>query len=431
MRKGIEGTVNKNLGGDMKKMKTKIAILVGITVCAILLTSPALASAGYSKIYGNANEDEVLDMRDVTYIKLVIFGKKPATDFADANYDGKISMLDIGQTKLIILGKEKQLTLVDMADRIVTVPRPVEKIVSTFPEETRVIVEVGGVDKLVGVSSYLIGDRYAPNFIMLIAYPQVKELPGVGSYREPNLEQIVTLNPDVVISGNSGPDKANIIQEKTGIPTVALSAKFDYKGEGGAFEAYRLAGKIIGNEERAGELISFINDEFDKIRDVTSEIPDSEKIKAYFCSGITRPYCTYDPIEIAGGINVAAGSGFGWGTQTTKEQVIKWNPDIILIHSTSKAHHGFGTIEDILSDPDLQSINAVKNKRVYYSKGGYVGGNPATAVTEVPYMAKLFYPEKFEDLDVDEEGNRILEMFYGVDGLYTYMQENCDLYRWE
>jgi iron complex transport system substrate-binding protein len=172
-------------------MNTKILVLIGIAMCAILLTSPALASAGYSKIYGNANEDDVLDMRDVTYIKLVIFGKKPATTFADANYDGKISMLDIGQTKLIILGKEKKLTLIDMADRIVTVPRPLERIVSTFPEETRVIVEVGGVDKLVGVSSYLIMDNYAPNFIMLTAYPQLKELPGVGSYREPNLEQIV------------------------------------------------------------------------------------------------------------------------------------------------------------------------------------------------------------------------------------------------
>ena len=411
-------------------MKTKILLLIGIAMCAILLTSPALASAGYSKIYGNANEDDVLDMRDVTYIKLAIFGKKPATTLADANYDGKISMLDIGQTKLIILGKEKKLTLIDMADRIVTVPRPIERIVSTFPEETRVIVEVGGVDKLVGVSSYLIMDNYAPNFIMLTAYPQLKELPGVGSYREPNLEQIVTLNPDVVISGNSGPDKANIIQEKTGIPTVALSAKFDYKGEGGAFEAYRLAGKVIGNEERAEELISFISEEFDKVLAVTSKIPDNERVRVYYlCFGLTRPYCAYAPIEIAGGINVAR-TGSESVITVSKEQIIAWNPDIILIHSTSKSHT-IGTIEDILSDSDLQSMNAVKNGKVYYSKGGYVGGNPTTAVTEAPYMAKLFYPEKFEDLDVEEEGNRILEMFYGVDGLYTYMQENCDLYRWD
>jgi iron complex transport system substrate-binding protein len=57
-------------------MKKKTFVLVGIAICTILLTSPVLASAGYSKIYGNANEDDTLDMRDVTYIKLVIFGKK-------------------------------------------------------------------------------------------------------------------------------------------------------------------------------------------------------------------------------------------------------------------------------------------------------------------------------------------------------------------
>ena len=86
-------------------MKKRIAILIGIAVGALLLTSPVLTSAGHSKIYGNANEDEILDMRDVTYLKQVIFGKEPETTLTDANYDGKISMLDIGQTKLIILGK--------------------------------------------------------------------------------------------------------------------------------------------------------------------------------------------------------------------------------------------------------------------------------------------------------------------------------------
>jgi len=147
---------------------------------------------------------------------------------------------------------------------------------------------------------------------------------------------------------------------------------------------------------------------------------------------ITRPHMTEPgPIEIAGGINVAADSGYGWNVETTKEQVIEWNPDVILIHSTGKSHFGGTLVEDVLSDTDLQSINAVKNGKVYYSKGGYIGRNPATGVTEVPYMAKLFYPDKFEDLDVEEEGNRILEEFYGVDGLYTWMQENCDLHRWE
>ena len=38
-------------------------------------------------------------------------------------------------------------------------------------------------------------------------------------------------------------------------------------------------------------------------------------------------------------------------------------------------------------------------------------------------MAKLFYPEKFEDLDIEKKGNDIFERFYGLDGLYTYLAE--------
>lgn len=412
-------------------MKTsRIAVLMVLLTSSTLLTAASAAAEDHPlKIFGNANMDEVIDEEDIEYVRGIIEGTNEVTELADANYDGQIDEDDITQIELIIDGDENELTLIDMAGRTITVPQPVERIVSTFPEETRLIVEIGGADMLVGVSSYLSDETYAPNFLMLIAYPHLKELPGIGSYRDPNFEQIVSLHPDVIISGNSGPEKADIIQEKTGIPTVAISAKFDYEGEGGAFEAYRVTGAVIGKEDEAEELITFIKDEFDKVTKITLGISEDEKVKVYYlCYDLTQPYSAYAPIEIAGAINVAR-IGPESVVTVSEEQIIKWNPDVILIHSTSKSH-SMGTIEDILSDPKLQSINAVKDGRVYYSKGGYVGGNPATSVAEVIYMSKLFYPDKFEDMDVESEGNRILERFYGVDGLYTYMQENCDLYKW-
>jgi iron complex transport system substrate-binding protein len=209
-------------------MRTKNLLLVGIAVCAILLTSPVLASADYSKIYGNANEDDVLDMRDVTYIKLVIFGKKPATTFADANYDGKTSMLDIGQTKLIILGKEKQLTLVDQADRIVTVNKPIEKVVlADLLDGVRTLVQLGAADKIVAINNYV--ENYALNppdnypwSPVLHAAPELKELPSVGTYRDPNLELIVSVKPDVIFAYSGATDVANTLQETLGIPVVCI-----------------------------------------------------------------------------------------------------------------------------------------------------------------------------------------------------------------
>ena len=398
----------------MKKILSIVLVMVLLASAAPMAITPV---AAYEEKIPFAGEDNELTKEELVNDAILPYMLE----------EGDFKLDDVGDAAWIYAYWDgKPMTIIDNIDRVVTFYRPVERIVSTFPSLTRVIVEVGGLDRLVGVTDSALRST---KFLYVIAHPEIKELSGVGTYREPHMEQIVSLKPDVVISGTSAV-QTNAIQERTGIPTVGLSTSYPY--EGNAFEGYRLAGRVMGNEERAEELISFVNEEFDKILAATSEIPDSEKVKAYFCSGITRPHLTeYGQIEIAGGINVAAGSGFGWSTPTTKEQVIKWNPDIILIHSTGKTHRAGSSIEDILLDPDLQSINAVKNGTVYYSKGGLTGRNPATGVTEVPYMAKLFYLDKFKDLDVEEEGNRILEEFYGVDGLYTFMQENFDLYKWE
>ena len=412
-------------------MKTKTLILVGIAVCAILFTSPALASAGYSKIYGNANEDDVLDMRDVTYIKLVIFGKKPATTFADANYDGKISMLDIGQTKLIILGKEKQLTLVDHADRTVTVPRPIERIVSPSLDGTRTIVQLGAVDKLVGVYGAFAKYEHTYGFVILRAYPKLVELPNVGYEGQEDLELIVSLKPDVIFGSSSYADS---MQEKTGIPVICLSISGSLD-----FEAHRLTGKVIEKGKEAEELISYANEKLEKITEVTSQIPDGEKPKVYlaFWSAITRTPIRYDPLDLAGGINVAKGCTptTYYSIEVSKEQIIAWNPDIILLHSVwgldERGKQWGNKIEEVLSDPDLQTINAVKNCNINYTKGFMMGWDPAAGLTETFYMAKLCHPDKFRDLDMEKEGNEILERFYGVDGLYSEMAEGCELYRWE
>jgi iron complex transport system substrate-binding protein len=315
-------------------MKTKILVLIGIAVCTILLTSPALASAGYSKIYGNANEDDVLDMRDTTYIKLVIFGKKPATDFADANYDGKISMLDVGQTKLIILDKEKQLTLVDQADRTVTVPRPVEKVVTTLIVVLRDVVILGAADKVIGIDSGT-ATGGGKKYFCVQAHPELMGLPTVGTYNEPNIEAILELKPDVVFVIANYPEQADSIQEKTGIPAVCLKGVYIVEPAefGKVYESLRLAGKVLGKEDRAEWLNSYVEDKLDQIRKITNEIPEEEKPKVYalISSGIKKTR-VYGPVEWAGGNNVAKEYLLSHGLESAQidpEQVIIWNPDVI------------------------------------------------------------------------------------------------------
>jgi len=141
-------------------------------------------------VYGNAKEDDTIDMRDLTYVKLIFFGKKPETELADAKYDGKINPLDFVQIKLIIVGKEKELTIIDTAERIVTVKKPLERMVpgtKNFVEAMRSLKQEK--DKIVGVSGYVIEDE--------IFFPEFSDYPNIG-YWPADVEKILSLTPDAV-----------------------------------------------------------------------------------------------------------------------------------------------------------------------------------------------------------------------------------------
>jgi iron complex transport system substrate-binding protein len=394
--------------------------------------------------------DETVDEEDIEYVQGIIEGTNDETELADANYDGQIDEDDIAQIRLIIDGEEEQLTLIDMADRVVTIEMPVERVVlADLLDGIDTLVQLGAEDKIVGIVEGIKTQGYGQLIDqqpsswwtpLQEAAPDLKDLPTVGSWDTPNLEAIVSLKPDVIFAyGARGLDTANTIQEKTGIPTICLTsdggrnwAKFDDEG----LWIYRLMGWIVGKENEADELISYIDGEIGDITEITSEIPDSEKPRIYMAGwkSLTKTPLYYDPIDLAGGINVAEGAGdTSFMVDVSKEQILAWNPEIIVIHRvpTSKSQVWGTSIDEILSDPDLQSIDAVKNKRVYYTKGFCAGWDPATGIVETLYLAKLFYPDKFEDLDVEVVGNDILEHFYGEEGLYTEMSERSEFYRWE
>ena len=406
----------------MRRILGLVLVIVLLASAVPLAVTPAAATYPYEKkIPGDADENGELTKGELSSAILPYM-----LDEGDFKLD------DVGDAAYVYAywgGKPK--TVVDGVKREVMFYRPIERVVSTFPSLTRLIVALEGIDKLVGASQYMTTQfkpgPYGDKMLVLWAYPELKELLGVGSYSKPNLEQILSLKPDVVfIDVRLSPTEANTMQTSTGVHIVGLPVGHSYEGEGGSFDGYRIAGEVIGKEERAEELISFINEEFDKVRAVTSEIPDDERVSAYMCfSTVTRVFeSTPGVIAKAGGINVAEGVS---EQSVSKEQIIKWNPDIIMVHCIKCA-----TVKGIiLNDPLLQSVNAVNNGTVYCTRGGWFGMDPATGVTEVPYMAKLFYPDKFKDLDVEKDGNRILEEIYGVDGMYTRLQEVCDLYKWE
>jgi iron complex transport system substrate-binding protein len=171
-------------------------LLTAIVLCTLLLVAlPGIGIAAAQEdeildIYGNANEDDIIDMRDFTYTARIILWLEDETTLADANFDGDVNVLDMTQIGLIILGRESKLTLVDSADRTVTVNKPVERVTFDHIATPEVISLLGAEDRAVG------RDYYTTDEILL---PWISNLPVIAGPMGYDVyyETVFELDPDI------------------------------------------------------------------------------------------------------------------------------------------------------------------------------------------------------------------------------------------
>ena len=332
--------------------------------------------------------------------------------------------------------------VVDIVGREVELNRKAERVVDlTGLGGTRMLIQLRSGDRIVGATDQAIktfdvkGSTYSP---LQKASPDfaMRGVQSVGSWNEPNLEKILSLNPDVILIGWSGKEAAERIQKQTGIPTVCIGrmdGHFDY-------DNYEILGKIVGAESRANEINAFLKRKVTMITEITDKIPQEKKKKVFFwinpnVGSMMRTNGIYDAIDYAGGINVATNSkGIGL-YEVTKEQVIAWNPDYVFAQSANKkgAREAFAhsTILEIKADALIGKIPAIQNGNIQYIRGPRSDWDTAIEAVEMLYIAKLLYPDRLEHLDVERQGNEIFKEMYGMDGLYVDMCANVGMHMWK
>jgi len=409
-------------------MKIRLCfLLVFLALSVSLATMPAAAYDFTLEIFGNANMDDTIDEDDAEYVQGIIDGTNDDTELADANYDGAIDEQDIAQIESIIEGDEKKITILDSADRIVTVDEPIERVVTLFlhPVETMRAIKVPVEDVIVGMG-------YTDD----ILYPELSNIQNVGCF-EPNIEEILALHPDIVILhaefGNRF-DKVKDVCEEAGITVLRLN----FNEPNNYTDEVKKIGYLFNKRDEADELIDFRETLLSSIQETAAKIPSANKPKVYYES--RTPYESlngeHSYIEFTGGIDVFNGAS----GSVNPEEVVAQNPDIIvkLISYSDEAcgydldaddTAGIKAIRDeILSRPELQSVNAVKNGRVYIitSEIGSTYSNSCRAFLQVAYNAKWFHPEIFEDLDPQAIHQEYLTRFQGLDidlgdkGVFVY-----------
>jgi len=414
-----------------------IALEIAVVLCSALLvaTLPAIAAEQNQTmqkvsastittaseddyvlgVYGNANEDDTIDMRDLTYVKLIFFGKKPETELADAKYDGKINPLDFIQIKLIIVGKEKELTIVDSADRIVTVKKPIRAaVINTYYELT--VYALGAHDCIVGGSR-----KYSNRVIQVLTEEgKIRDIPDLGSlWSGINQEKMLELKANCVIVwaySKTELEKVEDIEKKTGIPVIAVDLKTidDY------YRMVKLFGWLFDKEEKAEEIVEKDKSIIDEVIARTSDIPSGEKVRVFLTYG---PKGSELSVEGKKGINTPILQMINAIPVTQDiplkyarisfEDLYKYDPDKIILFSMSKVKP---SPEDIYNDPKWQVLRAVKERKVCDLRGYAPWGcwNPGGMALRVLAFGKCCYPEQQRGMDFNSTRESIFREYYGI-----------------
>lgn len=373
-------------------------------------------------IYGNADMNWIIDDADLEYIEAVIKGTAHETQYADADGDGIIGPKDLAKVKEIIAGKAKSITVIDASGSRVTIQLPVNRIVTLVPWGTRTLVQLGVQSRIVGIDTYTTrGSKYADLLVFLRVCPWLTDLTNLGTSDAPNKEVMASLHPDLILAGQIKGDQIEILKKTSGCPSVFQprdsTRGTDYAIENGPYENWLTLGYILGKKDRALDIIAFCEKEFREIGDRLKNLTRTQKKTAWYCSGkINRGSWMYSPILLAGGA-MPSEEGTPFFGEIQLEQVLKWDPDIIFVQYWP---HLSGMIKEIKNNKVLSFLKAVKNNQLIYLRNGRLGHDSGFSAAEVWYIAKILYPDRFMDINVEQRANKVLEFLYGTPGLYTW-----------
>lgn len=299
----------------------------------------------------------------------------------------------------------------DDGGRSITLPATVKKVWPAGPP-AEALIYILAPEKLLGWTH-----RIAPEAAALMSdgygsLPVLGRLTGRGNTA--SLESVVAAKPDLILDvGTIGPTYVSLadrVQAQTHIPYVLIGGSLAETPK-----LLRTAGTVLGVPDRAEALARYAEATLDEIQKRIATVPANERPKAYMARG---PHGL--ETDVSGSINgealtflgaqnvVATGMSAGNLADVSMEQVLAWQPDVIVTID----RNFFATV---YSDPAWQGVKAVRDKHVYLEPlypFGWVDEPPGpNRLIGLRWLAHLLYPRLFPG-DLRAETKQFYELFY-------------------
>ena len=306
--------------------------------------------------------------------------------------------------------------ITDGMDRNVEIPYSVERIVCVGVGALRYTCYVGGADRVVGVEDY----ETKPGMSRLYNYVNFdlfQNLPVTGTNGEPFVEEIINVDPQVIVMSSYASQDPDELSQKTGIPVVVVPGS-DTTLDEKAYVTIRILGELYQLEDRAEDLTAYLKSIQKDLDDRTASIAEDAKPTCYVGGvsfkghhGFEGTEAYYGPFELIHAKNLANTTDQTGAFNIDVEQVLSWDPEIIFLD-----FNGMNLInEDYGAHPEFyNALTAVQEGKVYSQISvRSSASNLETALADAYYAACVMYPQQFQDIDPVEKAGEIFTKLLG------------------
>jgi len=286
-------------------------------------------------------------------------------------------VLSIGLVAPAALAAPFPIAVTDDVGRMVTVDAEPERIISLAPSHTEILYALGLADRVVGVTAYC---NYPP---------ETAGLPQVGGFSDVDFEQVVGLDPDLVLASTIHMAEVVPKLEDLGITVLVIHPPTVEA----VLDALLTVGMVTDRAIDAAMLVAGMRERIDT---VLESIADSRAPRVFWELGpdlyTAGPGSFIDDlIRLAGGENVAADARSQW-PQLSVEAVVVKDPEILIL-----ADHSYGeTAKRVAARPGWERITAVETGRVVELTNDDIFSRPGPRIVDaLEFLARVFHPDRF------------------------------------
>jgi len=294
----------------------------------------------------------------------------------------------------------------DMAGRSVEVPDKIARVgtIGPVPVLNSFVFAIGEAGSIANnLPPNLGGPRWRFQYVVA---PGLASRPVIQTGQGPNIEGVIEASPDVLLTM----DRATIdLLARTHIPALYLS----WQKPDDVKTVMRLLGELYGKQDAAEAYNRYFDKTMEQVGNRVDVLRDNQRPRVLYANlkSLTQPHKIAEWwIGKAGGRSVTDDGRIGEAFSFSIEQILAWNPEVIIVTSESE-------IADAYADARLANVSAIKNKRVYaIPMGVHVWGNRTVEQPlTVLWAAKVFHPDLFADVAIEDEVRNFYSTFFKVD----------------